>query len=205
MDTLKEFQKMKSINNDYKSMRLIAMLSIISTLLITGFAFAFNYKTNLDTSNKISSKLALLINTENIDDNRPIEIKSHLKILHGYLFNLEPDPAVIKENMRKARFLGGDGPNSIESIHIARSERDYYSKIIQGNISTYAEIDSIIITDQKYPYEAMVYGKEKRVRANSTELRNLQTLCTLRNVTRSDNNEHGLFVETLKVIDNSLK
>lgn len=133
--------------------------------------------------------------------NRPVEIRNHIKVMHNLLFNIEPDPAQIQNDVRKSYYFGD---KSIKAIDDFRREKGYYAKIIAGNISTEIEQDSILINTSQYPYSFHFYGKEKLVRPTKIVIKNLETVGKIRDVKRSDNNPHGLFVEDLKVINNQI-
>ncbi len=210
MDNLRSFQQLKNIDKQYKinsiEKRASLFLATLSILASFGYGIYINQEAKKTIYIRENEGVYTAFLKKQIYENRDVEIKSQLKIIHEYMFNLDPDPMAIKESMDNASLLGD---KSIVNIDLIRKEQinnepSYYSKLIANNVSTRVKIDSVKILKNKDPYKAIVYAKEIRIRPSKNEIRNLITSCNLRDVKRSSNNPHGLFVESFNIIQNEL-
>jgi len=202
---MKSYKEFNNIEKEIKKLKYISITIIILCSIIISGTLIFSKMLIEDSRDRIyvledGKALRLAISDEKLS-NRPVEIRDHIKTMHNLIFNIEPDPAQIENDIKKAYYFGD---KSIKAIDDFRREKNYYSKIIAGNISTEISIDSINIDTSKYPYSFHFYGKEKLIRPTKIVEKNLETVGKVRDVKRSDNNPHGLFVENLKVVNNQI-
>lgn len=196
---------LNNLNSAFKLTKIISIISIFGAfILITVFYFSSQAKIE-----KSREKIYVLSNgdvlqfalSKNIDENRPAEIKSHVATFSKLFFELDPDPKDIKEKVDKALVLID---NSGQQMHSSRKEKLYYHKIVESSISLRMKIDSTRVDISRYPYGVTVYGKQKFIRPSKITYRNFIADCQIRNVKRTDDNPHGLFIENFKLIDNKI-
>ena len=62
--------------------------------------------------------------------------------------------------------------------------------------------DAICYSHQIHQTKSVINGKERRIRPSKVVINNLFTRCQLRDVSRTDNNPHGLIMERYTVLNN---
>lgn len=197
-------KKLVNIEKSFKMTRLLVLvfgilvLILISVVVFKSFAFANEQRQKiyvLDNGNSLLLALA-----KDMNDNRPVEARDHVKTFHQLFFGLDPDPKAIQANMEKAFFFCDESPKKeYENL----KEKGYYNQIVSANISQKLEPDSIIIDINTYPYYVKYYGKETITRSSNVTVRSLISECYLRNVQRTDNNPHGFLIEKWQVLANT--
>lgn len=196
-------EELRNLNTAYKTTRLtVIIIIILSFIFSTGIYFL-----SRNDINKSREKIYVLTNgdilqfalSKNMEENRPAEIKNHLLKFHKLFFEFDPDPNNLKNEIDQALVLID---NSGQQMHSNRKEALYYHKIIEGSISSRVKIDSMKVDVSSYPFKSIVYAKQKLIRPSNMILKNLVATCQLRNVKRTDDNPHGLFIENYKLINN---
>jgi conjugative transposon TraK protein len=193
-----KLRTLRNIEKEHKTNRLVVITVVVFSFLfciIIGLR-SINYAEK--STNKVyvieNGKSLLMAVKGNVEDNRPAEIKDHIKTLLNLLFTIAPDRAQIEENQKAAAFLGD---SSIVNFINNLQEAKYYSQMIAASASSKLNFDSSTfdINYSVYPYIAEVTVKNIIVRPTNSEVRTLEVKMRLRNVPRSDNNSHGLIVE----------
>lgn len=195
-------EQLKNINTAFKLVKTFCLIIIILCFSSIAMFYYFSEK----KVNTAREKIYVLTNgdalefalSKNIEENRPAEIKNHIESFHRFFYELDPDPKEILNRIDRALVLIGD---SGEKLHSSRKEGLYYHKIVEGNISTRIFVDSILVDTSKYPYKAAFYGKQKLIRTSKILYKNLIASCQLRNINRSDDNPHGLYIENYKLLN----
>jgi conjugative transposon TraK protein len=197
------FQKMKNIDSAFRYIRLFSVVFVTACVIISIFIAYQSY----NLASQAQKRIYILANGKALEaysadrkDNIPVEARDHVKMFHYYFFTLDPDEKVIQSNIRKALYLADV---SAKKQYDDLKENGYYSNIISGNISQEIMVDSITVNTDNYPYYFVFKGQQKIVRPTTITFRNLITEGFLRNVSRSDNNAHGLLIEKWRTIENS--
>lgn len=144
-------------------------------------------------------KSLMLALSQDLEQNRPVEAREHVRRFHELFFTLAPDKSAIEGNVQRAMFLSD---RSAYSHYGDLAEQGYYNRIISGNVSQRIEIDSVKCDFNTYPYDVMTYARLFIIREKSVTERSLVTHGRLRNSTRSDNNPHGFILEGFHVLEN---
>lgn len=193
----------KNIDSAWRLSRLVTIITVICSFVFCGIVYFHSMNLIQKEREKVyvldngaSLKLAL---KSNMKENRPAEIRNHVTTFHRLFFTLDPDPKQIKENISTSMFLIDNSGLKYEEI---RQDKRYYEDIVAGNISTDIQVDSIKVDVSVYPYVCYWYGKERRIRPSKVEINKLWSRCQLRNVSRTDNNPHGLIMERYSVLNN---
>ncbi len=197
-------KKLRDIDSAFKMTRLFALVVVVGSLGFAGFV----YVQSLDMIEQQRKKVYVVsANGEALEYaismestvNKKYDIKNHIKTFHHFFFNLDPDPDQIKRNIGKALDLVD---RSGRAYHDIRTENVLYRRMIEGDISSRILTDSVVVDMSSRPYRAVYYGKQKLVRPSKVVFKNLTTSCKLREVSRSDNNPHGLLMENFIIEDN---
>ncbi len=196
------FTKLKTIDTAFRHVKIFTIVVVLACCLISVFSL---YK-SFSLVSGMQEKVYILANGKALEafasgrrDNIPVEARDHVRTFHQLFFTLDPDDKVIKENVGKALYLAD---NTAKSIYDDLRESGYYAGIISGNISQTITIDSVQVNIDPYPYQFRCYATQSIVRPTSIIKRNLVTEGNLRNVSRSDNNPHGLLIERFNTIEN---
>ena len=126
----------------------------------------------------------MLALSQDVQQNRPVEAREHIRRFHELFFSLSPDKSAIESNIQRALYLSDE---SAIGYYRNLQEKGYFNRMIAGNISQTLTVDSI--------------GGDFNSSSSVTE-RSLVTTCRLRNVTRSDNNPQGFLIESFTIIEN---
>jgi len=194
----------RNINNSFRTLKIVALASILSSLIYACYTKYSSDKLVAQSREKVyvlkdgeALELAL---SRNANENRKAEVHNHLEMFHQFFFNLDPDPQDIKQSINRALYLIDD---SGRKYHDARDEKLYYHKLVEGNISSRVQIDSIVSDMSSAPYVCKVYGRQKITRKTSVVFKKLISICQLRNLKRTSENPHGLLIERYRLIDNA--
>lgn len=129
----------------------------------------------------------------------PIEIRDHVKMFHFYFFSIHPDEKAIERSLNKAFYLAD---NSAKAEYDNLREKGYYNAMVAANISQEIEEDRIEVDLNVKPWRFTYYGTIRIIRATTIVTRSLITTGTLRTTIPSDNNNHGLIIESWQVLEN---
>jgi conjugative transposon TraK protein len=150
----------------------------------------------------IAGEKAVMAFASGRKENISVEARDHVKTFHRLFFTLDPDEKLIEANIRQALYLADE---TAKRQYDDLKEKGFYEGIVSGNISQELAVDSIKVSTASEPYVFRFYGTLRIVRPTSVITRSLVTGGRLRNISRSDNNPHGLLVERWEVLDNTDK
>lgn len=195
-----------NINEDYKSNKIISIITVVGAFLFSGYIY-FSQSEKLDRERSSvfvlqNGKSIYIANRENMSENRPAEIKHHVTILMNLLFSISPDNASVNENNKQALYLGDQ---SVKKFIDQLTEKKYYDQLIAASASQSLKLDtnSIQLDLSTYPIKIVVKGTEQIVRLSNITIKEITCSMDVINVNRSDNNPHGLLVENFSVISNN--
>ena len=142
-------------------------------------------------------KSLMLALSQDLEQNRPVEAREHVRRFHELFFSLAPDKSAIEGNIQRAMFLSD---RSAYAHYRDLAEQGYYNRDISGYMRR--RIDSVICFFNCYPYAVVTYFRLSIIREKSVTERSLVTRGRLLNSTRSDNNPHGFILEAFRVVEN---
>ena len=198
-----EFKSLKNIETSFKQIRIIAIAFVVLCAGITGYSVWSSYAFAEAQRQKIyvldSGKSLMLALSQDVQQNRPVEAREHIRRFHELFFTLSPDKSAIESNVQRALYLSDE---SAIGYYRNLQEKGYFNRMIAGNISQTLTVDSIRGNFDSYPYRMKAYCRQHIIRSSSVTERSLVTTCRLRNVTRSDNNPQGFLIESFTIIEN---
>ena len=92
----------------------------------------------------------MLALSQDVQQNRPVEAREHIRRFHELFFTLSPDKSAIESNIQRALFLSDE---SAIGYYRNLQEKGYFNRMIAGNISQTLTVDSIQGNFNSYPYE----------------------------------------------------
>ncbi len=197
-----EFKSLKNIETSFRHLRLFGIVYLGVCTLLVGYSVWKAYSFAEAQRQKIyvldEGKSLMLALSQDLERNRPVEAREHIRRFHELFFTLAPNKSAI-EGVQRAMFLSD---RSAYSHYGDLAEQGYYNRIISGNVSQRIEIDSVKCDFNTYPYDVMTYARLFIIREKSVTERSLVTHGRLRNSTRSDNNPHGFILEGFHVLEN---
>lgn len=198
-----EFKSLKNIETSFRQLRLFGIVYLCACTLLVGFSVWKAYGFAEAQRQKIyvldSGKSLMLALSQDMQQNRPVEAREHIRRFHELFFSLSPDKSAIESNVQRALYLSDE---SAIGYYRNLQEKGYFNRMIAGNISQTLTVDSIQGNFGSYPYEMKAYCRQHIIRSSSVTERSLVTTCRLRNVTRSDNNPQGFLIESFTIIEN---
>lgn len=198
-----EFKTLKNIESSFRSVRTIFISFSAFCLLVTLGAVVLSYVFAERQRHKIyvldQGKSLMLALSQDETQNRPIELREHVRRFHHLFFTLAPEKMAIEENINRALKLSD---RSVYEYYNDLKESRYYDRIIRNDITQSVVIDSLRVDYDVYPYEVVTYATERMIRRSNVTYRNLTTACAVRNSVRSDANPQGFLIEKFRVIDN---
>lgn len=196
------FQQLKNIDSAFKHVRLFTLIIVLASSATCCYCI---YKCHQLISESramiyiLYEGAVLKATASQRIDNIKVEAKHHVELFHSYFFTLEPDEKVIKRNITHALYMADI---SAKQQYDNLKENRYYANIISGNVSQRIEADSIQLFLDRKPYYFRYYGTQELIRTTSKVFRSLVTEGYLREVLRSDDNEHGFMIEKWNIIEN---
>lgn len=194
---------MKNIDTAFRQLRLFSLAFLLGCALVTIISLLKSYQLASASQQRIyilANGKALEAYAADRKDNVPVEARDHVKMFHFYFFTMDPDDQVINNHISKALYLADA---SAKQQYDNLRENGFYTNLVSGNISQELEADSIFINTNVYPYYFRYTGTQQITRPTSIVTRSLVTEGYLRNVTRSDNNSHGLLIERWRILENT--
>lgn len=195
---------LRNIDSSQKILKFISAIVIIMAFSFSGFIYFYSMNQISLSREKVyllnNGNALELVKSRNLQDNLKAEVKNHVTMFHEFFYNLDPDAKDIKSRVNRALNLIDESGKLLES---QRNENLYYQKMIEGSISSRFYLDSISVksSDDKY-YFCKIFGKQKLERSSKLILKNLISECRVRQLSRTDNNPHGLVIENFIVINN---
>ena len=192
-----EFKSLKNIETSFRHLRLFGIVYLCACTLLVGYSVWKAYGFAEAQRQKIyvldEGKSLMLALSQDLEQNRPVEAREHVRRFHELFFSLAPDKSAIEGNIQRAMFLSD---RSAYAHYRDLAEQGYYNRIISGNMSQRIGIDSVKCDFNSYPYEVVTYARLSIIREKSV------TEGRLLNSTRSDNNPHGFILEAFRVVEN---
>jgi conjugative transposon TraK protein len=194
---MSQLTSLYKLENSNKTLRIVLIATIACSALVN--AICFFKATN--TIDKIRQSVYVPLRGESMEmmvsknfmDNRPSEMKNHIKMFHDLFWNISADPKLIEENIVKRALFLGD--KSVRAAHKLREEKKFYLNIIGMDGYQTIHLDSIVLETNVYPYAAKIYGVVRTARASLIEVRRYLATCNLEDVpNRSENNPHALMI-----------
>ena len=198
-----EFKSLKNIETSFRQLRLFGIAYLCVCTLLVGCSVWKAYRFAEEQREKIyvldEGKSLMLALSQDLEQNRPVEAREHVRRFHELFFTLSPDKSAIEGNIQRAMFLAD---RSAYAHYVDLAEQGYYNRIISGNVNQRIGIDSVKCDFNTYPYEVVTYAKLSIIREKSVTERSLVTRGRLMNSIRSDNNPHGFIIEAFTITEN---
>jgi conjugative transposon TraK protein len=191
----------KNIEQKIRINKMVSIIAIIFSFLTSAAVLFYSFSLLKDSRKSIyilDSGIPILVKQTDELLNRPVEYKSQIQLFHRMFFTLPPDDKYIKENVEKSLYLIDD---SGKKEYANLREKGFYNQIISSNSILTLKIDSINIDVENNYYE--LFGKQIINRTKSLSVRNLHTSGNFKDVTRTQNNTHGVLLTNWKILDNT--
>ena len=186
----------------HKQGRILTITCVIGMIAVAVFAITYVTNAVQEQSQVVYALMgdnAISLRAISVTENRPVEAYNHVDLFHRSFFNLDPDRAVIDQNINRSLSLGDQ---SVRSLFQDYEEDGYYRKLIASNTSQRVHLDSISLNLDSEPYSFQFTGKVIITRPSTVVTRSLITEGFFRDVQRSKANPHGFLIERFRVIDN---
>jgi conjugative transposon TraK protein len=199
-----EFKSLKNIETSFRQIRVMAIMFVVLCAGITGYSVWNSYRFAEKQREKIyvldNGKSLILALSQDLTQNRPVELKEEVRRFHELFFTISPDKNAIESNMQRAFYLADQTPfNYYKDL----TEKGYYNRLVSGNIYQTIHIDSIVCNLNSYPYQVMTYARQQILRESNVTERSLVTRCQVSDLkVRSDNNPQGFLIRNFEIIEN---
>lgn len=199
-------QKYNRIDNAINKFRWLTSFIVLGSLVLCGVV-SFLYFSGiqqagariyvLDKNGDIASAVE---STE--EQTVAIEADNHIRMFYGTFFSYDRNN--YKEQVNAGLNLVGESGKRLYETYV---NKGWYNSIVNNNLVIKSECpsDSITIRTNTYPYMFTAKGTQMVRRYNVVQLRNLHIEGYLGRVSRKKGiNPHGLQIDRLVVIDNSV-
>ena len=198
-----EFKSLKNIETSFRHLRLFGIIYLCVCTLLVGFSVWKAYSFAEAQREKIyvldEGKSLMLALSQDLEQNRPVEAREHVRRFHELFFTLAPDKAAIESNINRAMYLAD---KSLYSYYRDWNEKGYYNRLISGNINQTVLVDSMQCDFDNYPYRITTFARQMIIRNSNITERSLVTRCFLQSTVRSDNNPQGFMAERFEILEN---
>ena len=199
-----EFKTLRNIENSFRQIRLYAIVFAVLCGTVVGFALWQSFRFAEQQRQRIyvldNGKSLMLALSQDVNINRPVEAREHVRRFHEFFFTLAPDKSAIESNMKRAFDMAD---KSAYNYYRDLSEKGYYNRIISGNVQQRIEVDSVQCIFDQYPYVVQTFARQFIIRSSNITERKLVTTCNLVNSVRSDANPQGFTLEKFRVTENT--
>lgn len=123
-----EFKSLKNIETGFRQIRFFGIAYLFVCASLVGFSLWKAYSFAEAQRQKIyvldEGKSLMLALSQDLEQNRPVEAREHVKRFHELFFTLAPDKSAIEGNIQRAMFLSD------------RSAYEHYSDLAEQDITT---------------------------------------------------------------------
>ncbi len=198
-----DFRSLVNIETSFKRIRLYTLAFALLCLGLCGWvvwwAFAFAEAQRQRIYVLDQGKSLMLALSQDIQANRPVEAREHVRRFHELFFTLAPTRDAIRDNIDRALQLCD---RSAFEYYKDLAEQGYYKRIISGSVLQRVYVDSVLCDTDEHPYRWRCYARVVIIRQKSITERRLVTEGWLRSTVRSDSNPQGFLLERFDVVDN---
>lgn len=190
----------KNIESKIKLSFFVAIISIVASILIAGFAITYSYGMISKERDKIyvlDNGVPLLVTRTDAKANRDIEYRATVNTFHNLFFTLPPDDDYIQQNIKQAMYLV-DNTGVLEYNNL--KEKGYYNRIMSSSAVLSIKTDSIKLNMAERSF--IYYGTQRIDRRSKVVLRNIITSGNLSDVQRTINNPFGCIITNWRTIEN---
>ena len=104
-----EFKSLKNIETSFRHLRLFGIVYLGVCTLLVGYSVWKAYSFAEAQRQKIyvldEGKSLMLALSQDLEQNRPVEAREHVRRFHELFFTLAPDKAAIESNINRAMYL----------------------------------------------------------------------------------------------------
>ena len=181
----------KTLINSVRTQLLIVVISVVGLLL--GFIL---YKSAL-VSAVDRVYVVKEMGVERVMDKK-VKVKGHVGNFYKLFFQV--DQFTYKSNINQALNLIGE---SGKDLYLSYKNKDYFAKLISLNLTITADIDSVNVIGNDFPYQVAIYGKRRIYNAYGSLLTNLNAQMIVYPTTSTDRNPYGLMIDKFVITDES--
>ena len=196
------FPKTKNMETSFRAIRLLSLVAVVASAGSGVCFFILATRVMLKAQSKVyilSAGKAFEAFAGDREPNLRVEATWDVINFHTAFFTLEPDEKMIAAGLKRALYLVDE---SGKRVYDNLKEKGYFAEVVSANISQHITVDSVALEMDRYPYYFKCYATERIIRPTSIVTRGLVTEGWLRNVERSENNEHGLMIERWVILEN---
>lgn len=184
--------------------KMVALGSISGMIIVTLVCAVF-MKINADSTaekaffvDRDGAGVGMLTNYDN-KANRFFEVKHHVKIFSKLMFELDENNYF--DNLERAQFLAGRPWKELYASY-ASEDNKFYRSMRTSSTKTKIVIDSMSVNVDNEPYRCVFYARYL-VTTPTTEIERLHWFdIDLEDVTRTEENPHGLTITRYDMIRN---
>jgi hypothetical protein len=193
--------KAQSFAAAFKMTRLMAILAILVTLVVSVVSLFMVYTTMKTAGNKVyfvTERGTMVGELRGTKDAERIyyEARNHVDMFMKSMFAF--DESNFEENMEKALKLSG---NDGKFLYQAYLEQGTLADLRKTNAVVTLRTDSINVNPYSDPYEAIYYGTQIVRTSVATKEQPLHAFMQLIEVSRNDDNIHGLQIQQFQQLD----
>lgn len=198
-----EFKSLKNIESSFRQIRLFGIVFVCVCAAVVVFALVKSYHFAEQQRQKVyvldRGQSLVMALAQDIQQNRPIEARSHIRLFHETFFSLSPEKNAIETNINRALSLAD---RSATDYYNDLLEKGFFNRLIAAGITQMIQVDSIVCDFARYPIPVKTYARQRIVRESTITERSLITTCDLIDAVRSDNSPFGFLIERFHIEEN---
>lgn len=199
---MKPFRYLENLETSIKTMRLVLLLCMLLSLLVTLGAVWMSCSYAKDTSSRIYliSPEGQVQKADLVDEKYALELSArfHTQYFHELFFTLSPSFESIQYNISRALELADE---SAWGVYEDFREQGYYQRLVQSGAVQSARVDSVEMDLKAVPYRVRTHLTEMILRQSTVVKRCLITEGVLYPVQRSRSNPSGFILKNFKVVE----
>ena len=192
----------RTIESSFRRTRLLTLASVICGAAVAvgsvlcSLSFIRQQRSQIYVLDKGQSLLAL---QSDGSATRDLEVIDHVTRFHELFFGMAPNASTIEQNVNRALNLCD---RSAYDYWSDLSEKGFYQRLVQANITQQMVVDSVVVDISSYPYKARCYAHQYMIRESNITAYEFESTCQLIDTQRSSVNPHGLMMERFAVVRN---
>ena len=151
-----EFKSLKNIETSFRHLRLFGIVYLCACTLLVGYSVWKAYGFAEAQRQKIyvldEGKSLMLALSQDLEQNRPVEAREHVRRFHELFFSLAPDKSAIEGNIQRAMFLSD---RSAYAHHRDLAEQDKLQAQMEEIRGLMARHDGADLTDEYRTVESL--------------------------------------------------
>jgi|SRR6185312_558512 len=188
-------KSLSNIDYAFRTSRYVSLGCIAGFVLINVFLFWFYKEAVIRNTDRVY--IARDFSIDRVTDKIAM-VKGHVTNFYKLFFEI--DQYNYKKNVNSALELIGESGKELNRVY---ANGNYYSRLVNNNLSIAVDIDSIRVYNREPPYKVAIFGKRYIRSSYGTKATRLNAVMDVYPVSNSEKNPFGMMIEHFVITDDA--